>query len=46
MASLKGVIEWYDKDCLKVNREDAPNLVVFKSNIKYMHKAEQASSSR
>jgi host factor-I protein len=42
---LKGVIEWYDKDCLKVNREDAPNLVVFKSNIKYMHKAEQASSS-
>ena len=37
---LTGVIEWYDKDCLKVNREDAPNLVVFKSNIKYMHKAE------
>jgi sRNA-binding regulator protein Hfq len=36
---LKGVIEWYDKDCLKVNREDAPNLLVFKSNIKYMHKA-------
>jgi host factor-I protein len=36
---LKGVIEWYDKDCLKVNREGAPNLLVFKSNIKYMHKA-------
>jgi host factor-I protein len=36
---LKGVIEWYDKDCLKVNREGAPNLMVFKSNIKYMHKA-------
>jgi sRNA-binding regulator protein Hfq len=36
---LKGVIEWYDKDCLKVNREDAPNLLLFKSNIKYMHKA-------
>ena len=35
---LKGVIEWYDKDCLKVNREDAPNLLLFKSNIKYMHK--------
>jgi host factor-I protein len=33
------VIEWYDKDCLKVNREGAPNLLVFKSNIKYMHKA-------
>ena len=36
---LKGIIEWYDKDCLKVNREGAPNLLVFKSNIKYMHKA-------
>jgi sRNA-binding regulator protein Hfq len=36
---LKGVIEWYDKECLKVNREGAPNLLVFKSNIKYMHKA-------
>jgi sRNA-binding regulator protein Hfq len=36
---LQGVIEWYDKDCLKVNREGAPNLLVFKSNIKYMHKA-------
>ena len=36
---LKGVIEWYDKDCLKVNREGEPNLLVLKSNIKYMHKA-------
>ena len=36
---LNGIIEWYDKDCLKVNREGAPNLLVFKSNIKYMHKA-------
>ena len=37
--ALKGVIEWYDKDCLKVNRDGAPNLLVFKSNIKYMYKA-------
>ena len=36
---LNGVIEWYDKDCLKVNREGKPNLLLFKSNIKYMHKA-------
>ena len=36
---LRGVIEWYDKCCLKVNREGAPNLLIFKSNIKYMHKA-------
>ncbi len=37
--ALNGVIEWYDKCCLKVNREGAPNLLIYKSNIKYMHKA-------
>jgi host factor-I protein len=36
---LKGVIEWYDKASLKVNRDDAPNLLVYKSSIKYMYKA-------
>ena len=37
--TLEGTIEWYDKCCLKVNREGAPNLLVFKPNIKYMYKA-------
>ncbi len=37
--SLTGIIEWYDKGCLKVNREGSPNLLIFKSNIKYMYKA-------
>jgi len=36
---LNGVIEWYDKCCLKLNREGAPNLLIYKSNVKYMHKA-------
>ena len=36
---LHGVIEWYDKTCLKVNRDGAPNVLVFKPNIKYMYKA-------
>jgi len=35
---LKGVIEWYDKTCLKINRDGEPNLLVYKSNIKYMYK--------
>jgi sRNA-binding regulator protein Hfq len=39
---LKGVIEWYDKTCLKVNRDGEPNLLVFKSNIKYMYKASES----
>ena len=37
--TLKGIIEWYDKTCLKVNRDGEPNVLVFKSNIKYMYKA-------
>jgi host factor-I protein len=36
---LTGVIEWYDKDCLKVTREGDPNLLVYKSYIKYMYKS-------
>ena len=35
---IDGVIEWYDRDCLKVNREADPNLLLFKANIKYMYK--------
>lgn len=37
---LEGVIEWYDKASIKLNREGAPNLLVFKSAVKYMYKAE------
>ena len=37
--TLEGVIEWYDKSCLKINREGAPNLLIYKPNIKYMYKA-------
>ena len=37
---LNGILEWYDKNCLKLTREDGPNLLVFKSYIKYLYKAE------
>lgn len=36
---LQGYIEWYDKQCLKFNREEGPNLLLYKHNIKYMYKA-------
>jgi host factor-I protein len=39
---LKGVIEWYDRSCLKLNRDGEPNLLLYKNNIKYMHKGEEA----
>jgi host factor-I protein len=37
---ITGTIEWYDLDALKVNRTDAPNILLLKHNIKYMYKAE------
>lgn len=38
---LEGIIEWYDKDCVKLNRTGAPNLLLYKHCIKYLHKAEE-----
>ena len=38
---LRGHIEWYDKNCIKVHRVDAPNLLIFKHSIKYMYKLEE-----
>ena len=35
---LRGHIEWYDRGCLKVHRQDAANLLVFKHCIKYLYK--------
>ena len=35
---ISGTIEWYDLDALKINRTDAPNLLLLKHNIKYMFK--------
>ena len=37
--TLNGIIEWYDKASIKVNRTEGPNLLLYKSNIKYMYKA-------
>ena len=41
---IHGVIEWYDKNCIKVNRKSAPNLLIFKPSIKYMYKEEGPTS--
>jgi sRNA-binding regulator protein Hfq len=38
---IRGWIEWYDKTCLKVNREGAPNLLIQKLHIKYLFKQEE-----
>ncbi len=38
---IRGVIEWYDKDCIKVNRDDRPNLLIPKPSIKYLFKQDE-----
>jgi len=35
---VHGVIEWYDKSCIKVTRNGAANLMIYKPSIKYMYK--------
>ena len=36
---VRGIIEWYDRNCIKVIRENGePNLMIYKPAIKYMFK--------
>ena len=35
---IHGIIEWYDKTCLKLTRNGQPNLMIYKPAIKYMYK--------
>ena len=39
---VHGIIEWYDKSCIKLNRNGAPNLMIYKPAIKYMFKEGEA----
>src|ERR1700731_53477 len=41
---IRGVIEWYDKNCVKINRDRGePNLMIYKPAIKYMYKESEGS---
>ncbi len=46
---VRGTIEWYDKNCIKLHRNGEPNLLIFKHAIKYLYKdlppSEMSSSS-
>jgi sRNA-binding regulator protein Hfq len=43
---IEGTMEWYDRGAIKVNRHEAPNLLVLKRNIKYMYKADERVEQR
>lgn len=40
---IRGVIEWYDKTCIKVHRGNEPNLLIMKSSIRYLYKDPEAN---
>jgi host factor-I protein len=35
---LRGSVEWYDRDCIKLTRLGSPNLLIYKHCIKYLYK--------
>ena len=41
---IRGCIEWYDRTCLKVNRDGAPNLLIQKHWIKYLFKQDELAT--
>lgn len=42
---IRGIIEWYDKNCIKITRTSAPNLLLYKSSIKYLYKDTDAADA-
>jgi len=41
--TVEGFIEWYDRNCIKLNRKKDPNLLVYKKGIKYIFKIEETA---
>jgi host factor-I protein len=35
---LRGTVEWYDRDCIKLTRYGSPNLLIYKHSIRYLYK--------
>jgi host factor-I protein len=38
---VEGYIEWYDRNCIKLNRDNAPNLLIYKNNIRCLYKVNE-----
>lgn len=36
--SVEGILEWYDRDSLRLIRRDQSNLLIYKASIKYIFK--------
>jgi len=38
---VEGYIEWYDRNCIKLNRDHAPNLLIYKTSIRCIYKVDE-----
>src|SRR6202140_4684029 len=41
---LRGTVEWYGRECIKLTRQGSPNLLLFKRVIKYVYKDGEESA--
>ena|SRR5579884_1599593 len=41
---LTGYLEWYDRNCIKLNRPGQSNVLIYKPNIKYLYKTSENES--
>jgi host factor-I protein len=39
---VQGLIEWYDRTCIKLARNGSPHLLIYKPAIRYIYKAGEA----
>jgi host factor-I protein len=42
---LQGLIEWYDRTCIKLSRTGGPHLLIYKPAIRYIYKAGEAQTN-
>ena len=43
---VQGWIDWYDRNCLKINRNGHPSMLIYKQSIRYMFKAGENNSGK
>lgn len=41
--TVLGIVEWYDKSCVKLTRPGKPNMLLYKSGIRYIYKSAEDS---
>lgn len=42
---IRGTIEWYDRDCIKISRSAQANILLYKPCIKYIYKDENGGAN-